>query len=797
MAPIPKKPSPPKQQTLPKPQTKLPSTSKPSSPQKQPLSRQSSKVSSSAAAAAAAKRQDLPATSKRLPSPAPSRRQASPAPSKRLPSPAPSRRQVSPAPSKRLPSPAPSKRQPSPAPTKKTLPKKQPPPPLEPLQPAPPTICEPVEEASSPTSEALPGPALGAAVVDELARCLSTASTLSHGSGTTRDSRDSMGSETSANSRQSSGSFNTSQPASAASAAAAAAAPAAAPATSASSMLTPFPNLPGTQPATPLTPTSQQHLSKRRGYVRPQGTDFAASARQRESVLSLGSIAHLQHYFARTGLLDLKGQLERRRRRGGPNGKARTLDLSQLDPASYLNYGAPTNAHSSKKARPVSMLAVPTYILNDGESPLVSPPIAEEDVVAEGGEQPQEDEGDSDEGEDDGDWYGDEDGSEYDPAEMLPPTVSTYQSREKPVEKPPRMCELRADLKESLDNAVKVLADAREQGSRPPTATALSAAAKGHQHTPSGGSIAGLGTVAAWYEVQGMHILDVLTLAIRAAKLYYTGHEYPDRLDAIKPEREVRSELLGVMDVLRRMATRNFADGVRPEELTAMDDWIAGLHAMLEAEAELVAAERASRASWTWMHDEDWPVVPAGEMPAPADRARAFAREHAFMVSMLGDKAGDLPAWEPLDRTAAEAAMAAAAAAAAEESASVTPAMPSPKSDGGEAPPPDAPPPPTAFLHHMQTGVRLVELHNCAVRRSHRRFGAIPIFHANTQKPYRAADNLRFWGKAAELRWEVLLKIDALGIVYNTGPIIWADFEDALYHWCRKVREELASETDE
>ena len=45
---------------------------------------------------------------------------------------------------------------------------------------------------------------------------------------------------------------------------------------------------------------------KRRGYVRPQGTNFAASAQSRESVLSLGSIAHLQYYFARTGLLDGK-----------------------------------------------------------------------------------------------------------------------------------------------------------------------------------------------------------------------------------------------------------------------------------------------------------------------------------------------------------------------------------------------------------------------------------------------------------------------------------------------------------
>ena len=47
--------------------------------------------------------------------------------------------------------------------------------------------------------------------------------------------------------------------------------------------------------------------SRRRGYVRPQAVAFAESAKNRDSVMSLGSIAHLQYYFARTGVLDGKG----------------------------------------------------------------------------------------------------------------------------------------------------------------------------------------------------------------------------------------------------------------------------------------------------------------------------------------------------------------------------------------------------------------------------------------------------------------------------------------------------------
>jgi hypothetical protein len=60
--------------------------------------------------------------------------------------------------------------------------------------------------------------------------------------------------------------------------------------------------------------------------MRPQGTNFADSARNRDSVMSLGSIAHMQYYFARTGLLDGKGgQLAKgdmkKKNNTGENGK--------------------------------------------------------------------------------------------------------------------------------------------------------------------------------------------------------------------------------------------------------------------------------------------------------------------------------------------------------------------------------------------------------------------------------------------------------------------------------------------
>lgn len=469
--------------------------------------------------------------------------------------------------------------------------------------------------------------------------------------------------------------------------------------------------------------------SRRRGYMRPQGTGFAASAKQRESVLSLGSIAHLQYYFARTGLLDGKGaQLARKRQQ-----KGQTLDLSALDTTLFLT---PKVAGSDVDSSYASMgsspdLGAQSYVSNALEvGPIVESPIDENHP------------------DDETFLY------EYDDPDpsMLPPTTSTYNHREKPLPKPPSIAELKSDLTGTLDIAARALSDVRLAKDGPPSASP--AASTTLPQSPDSQPAAALAASPGWHEIQGMHILDVMTLAIRAAKVYYTSHDQPDRLDAIKPEKELRSELLAVMDVLKRMATRGFAGGMRDDEIAAMEGWIAAVRGMLRREEDVEAAEARERAGWTWLRPEGW----AG---------REVEREYAFLLSMLdygggadGQKEPPLPRWTPIDRTTA----------------------------------PDAKNLPTPFLQSLQSGLRLVQLHNAAVRKSRRRFGAIPTFHTDTQKPYRAADNLRYWTKAAELRWEVLLRVDALGVVYNTGPQVWLDFEDAVLAWCKKVREEIAAE---
>ncbi|POR36595.1 Uncharacterized protein TPAR_03282 [Tolypocladium paradoxum] len=518
-------------------------------------------------------------------------------------------------------------------------------------------LCQPPSPETSPTL------AIGAC--PELSRCVSTASSASHGSHTDIASRDALGSDLP--SRHSSGSSH--------------------------SRRSDVSNLSG------QSTHGVDRKGRRRGYVRPHGTDFAASARSRESVMSLGSIAHLQYYFARTGLLDGKGaQLARKKQ----NQRA-TLDLSVLDGTS----SAPRIAGSDVDSSYASMGSSPDLGANGLETVggIVSPL------------------GDMD------DDYFEDSFAESDPG-MLPPTVSTYHHKDPQVPKPPTIVELKAELESTLKVAARALGEADE---RKAGTFQQSADAPQYSNMPEENS-------QGWYELQGMHILDVVTLAIRAAKMYYTAHELPDRLDSIKSEKQVRADLLAVLEVLKQMATRSFKGGMKDDEIKTMSGWIDSVFGILQKEEEIEAAERAERAGWTWL-DGDWPN-------------REYERERAFLVSM-DPGAEPLPEWTPVS---------------------------------------EAPEAPTPFLVAMQNGLRLVKLHNAAVKKSRRRFGAIPTFHTDTQKPYRCADNLRYWVKAAELRFEVLLKVDVLGVVYNTEPQVWQDFEAAILKWCRHVREEIAGE---
>lgn len=398
--------------------------------------------------------------------------------------------------------------------------------------------------------------------------------------------------------------------------------------------------------------------------------------------MSLGSIAHLQYYFARTGLLDGKGgQLAK--------------DLKTK----------PTFTDSPFSSTPR------TYAGSD----IGSPP---EEYV----DSPVEDE---------------EANHNWDERKMLPPTVSTYSHRVQYLPPPPDSEMLRGDLNKALREAEKVLEQipSTVPALRPQndSGDGVTAPEKHEQH---GSSV--LETPSGWHEIQGLNILDVMTLAIRAAKIYYTAHEHPQRLYSIKSARQIREELLSVLDVLKRMAGRNFVSGLKQEELRTMQSWVKGIQSFIAEEQALEEQETKDRQSWKWL-EGSW----AGQ---------EREREWLFMCSFLPENT--LPKWTIPDQDDQHS---------------------------------------TPFLQSLRSGLTLVMLSNAILKRSKRQFGEIKAFHTDTGKPYRCAENLRFWIKAAEIRWETKLEVDVTGVVHSKDAA-WADFDAAILQWSQAVREELTKE---
>lgn len=432
---------------------------------------------------------------------------------------------------------------------------------------------------------------------------------------------------------------------------------------------------------------------RRRGYMRPEGTKFSQSAKNRESVQNLGTIAHLQYYFARTGLLDeATGRLARKRNHGSRTASGTERPLSGLDDD-------------------MSMLSMSTSDNVDhlGEG-LVESPLDDTASVS---------------------W------DDSEPV-MLPPTVSTYKNNPVYVPPPPDMTILRRELRESLEESSKHLREL-EKG----FASDASVSAGGNDQLSMLDSPAGRQSAdtPGWHQIQGLNLLDVATLSIRAARNYYTAHEEPQRLYAIKSERAIRKELFDVLEVLKRLAIRNFANGVQPAETNSIKAWVSSINQLLDTEEEKERQEQEEREAWAW-RDGDW-------------TGRERERELLFLRSFDSDPDA-LPEWT--DPAAADASL------------------------------------PTPFLAALRNGLRLVRLHNTLVKKSRRQFEEIKQFHTDTAKPYRCAENLRFWAKAAELRWDLKLDVDVMGVVHGDDANAWLKFDRALLTWCQGVREELMRE---
>lgn len=188
------------------------------------------------------------------------------------------------------------------------------------------------------------------------------------------------------------------------------------------------------------------------------------------------------------------------------------------------------------------------------------------------------------------------------------------------------------------------------------------------------------------------------------------------------------------------MAVRNFAGGIRQPEKVGILTWIVGVSEIIQTEINQEKKEQEEREKWSWRVGE-WV-------------GKEREREWTFLRSFI-DSPDELPGWDeqPLDCAT-----------------------------------------PTPFLEYFQSGLKLVQLHNALVAQSKRQFEEIKVFHTETGKPYRMAENLRFWVKAAQLRWEISFDLDVMGVVHGDDAKAWRQLDEALLKWCRGVREEITAE---
>ena len=207
-----------------------------------------------------------------------------------------------------------------------------------------------------------------------------------------------------------------------------------------------------------------------------------------------------------------------------------------------------------------------------------------------------------------------------------------------------------------------------------------------------------------------------------------------------------------MLDVLKRMAARNFAGGLRQQEKVGILTWIVGISELIQAEIDGEARPRS------------------------ASGGRGAAR-----MAGLG---------------------ATRASASARFPQVLRPTTPRSSRRG----------------RHRRRATRSCQRRSCASSptgqaslsyttrswRSRTTFEAIAVWHTDVAKPYRRADNLRFWTMAARRRWDVDLAageqqggFDVNELVLNETPAAWRRFDAALLRWCRAVREELQAELEE
>jgi hypothetical protein len=100
------------------------------------------------------------------------------------------------------------------------------------------------------------------------------------------------------------------------------------------------------------------------------------------------------------------------------------------------------------------------------------------------------------------------------------------------------------------------------------------------------------------------------------------------------------------------------------------------------------------------------------------------------------------------------------------------------------------PPSTKEFFETIRTGTKLCLIHNTLTHFSLRPFGLITRFHTDTSVRYRVTDNLRYFSKAAQIRWEIQLDWDVEEI-WRATPKGDEMLKEQLAKWCDALINEM------
>ena len=104
---------------------------------------------------------------------------------------------------------------------------------------------------------------------------------------------------------------------------------------------------------------------------------------------------------------------------------------------------------------------------------------------------------------------------------------------------------------------------------------------------------------------------------------------------------------------------------------------------------------------------------------------------------------------------------------------------------------PKIPPPSTKeFFDTLRTGTKLCLVHNAVTQLSLRPFGLITRFHSDTSVQYRVTDNLKYFAKAAQIRWEIQIEWDVEEIWRGSSRGVEM-LKRELAKWCEVILREM------